>query len=44
MVEVTVEQTNRDVLKLKKKVELSEYAKQKLKEARETPESAYVDL
>lgn len=52
MVQGTLEQVNKNVLELKKKVEillsedfeLSEHAKKALKEARETPEAEYVDL
>lgn len=52
MAQVTLEQVNKNVLELKKRVEillsedfeLSEHAKKALKEARETPESEYVDV
>ena len=53
--ETTLETVHKDLLQLKKDIsyiksvlredfELSDYAKKALKEARETPESEYVDL
>ncbi len=52
MTQVTLEQVNKNILDLKKKVEvlltedfeLSDHAKKALKEARTTKESEYVDL